>query len=135
MDVISETGLRREDTRTMCFSGDRRLVATAPSLFGAPNGPGFGWSDVNAIAVGLEWRATKDLTLRAGYAHVNGLGGSISHGSRSTIHCQNRGGLRCCCDRGTYGAIPRVEIDHMYGFFGAFCSRKRTSTSGSCPGR
>jgi len=44
---------------------------TSPTLFGSSNGPGFGWSDVNAIALGLEWRATKELTLRAGYAHNN----------------------------------------------------------------
>lgn len=37
--------------------------------FGAAGGPGFGWSDVNVISVGGEWRMTPSLTLRAGYAH------------------------------------------------------------------
>lgn len=40
-----------------------------PFPFGWSNGPGFGWKDVDVIALGAEWRATKELTLRAGYAH------------------------------------------------------------------
>ncbi len=39
--------------------------------FGANNGPGFGWDDLNIFKVGLEYRATSDLTLRAGYSHNN----------------------------------------------------------------
>ena len=37
--------------------------------FGASNGPGFGWQDVDVIKLGLEWRAMPELTLRAGYAY------------------------------------------------------------------
>jgi long-chain fatty acid transport protein len=37
--------------------------------FGASNGPGFGWRDVDVVSIGAEWRPTKDLTLRAGYSH------------------------------------------------------------------
>ncbi len=37
------------------------------SPFGSNNGPGFGWQDVDAIKVGLEWRSSPTLTLRAGY--------------------------------------------------------------------
>lgn len=37
--------------------------------FGADNGPGFGVEDVDAVKIGLEWRKTPDLTLRAGYAY------------------------------------------------------------------
>ncbi|MDE2578897.1 MAG: outer membrane protein transport protein [Hyphomicrobiales bacterium] len=36
---------------------------------GQGGGPGFGWRDVNVFTAGVEWRATRDLTLRAGYAH------------------------------------------------------------------
>jgi len=36
---------------------------------GAPNGPGFGWSDVDVISFGAAWRVASDWTLRAGYAH------------------------------------------------------------------
>ena len=43
----------------------------APYLFGAPNGPGFGWRDVDAVKFGAEWRATPDWTFRIGYSHNN----------------------------------------------------------------
>ena len=48
---------------------------TAPFPLGSSNGPGFGWSDVDAVSVGAEWRATPDFTLRAGYArNTNPIG-------------------------------------------------------------
>jgi long-chain fatty acid transport protein len=34
---------------------------------GAPNGPGFGWSDVNVFKLGVAWKMSDALTLRAGY--------------------------------------------------------------------
>lgn len=37
------------------------------SPLGSPDGPGFGWSDVNVIKVGVEWKASPQWTLRAGY--------------------------------------------------------------------
>lgn len=37
--------------------------------FGADNGPGFGWDDVDAVKFGIEWRTSPKLTLRAGYAY------------------------------------------------------------------
>ncbi len=42
-----------------------------PYLFGLPNGPGFGWRDVDAIKFGAEWRATPNWTFRIGYSHNN----------------------------------------------------------------
>lgn len=36
---------------------------------GASNGPGFGWADMDIFKLGLEMRATPDLTLRAGYSY------------------------------------------------------------------
>ena len=41
-----------------------------PLLFGVNGGPGFGWRDTNTIKVGLEYQASEDLILRAGYAYV-----------------------------------------------------------------
>lgn len=38
--------------------------STAP--LGAANGSGFGWSDINVWKLGVQWQATKELTLRAG---------------------------------------------------------------------
>ena len=34
---------------------------------GSANGPGFGWSDVNVIKIGVQWQANSQWTLRAGY--------------------------------------------------------------------
>ncbi|MGV0958394.1 MAG: OmpP1/FadL family transporter [Limnohabitans sp.] len=36
---------------------------------GSPNGPGFGWSDVNVVKLGVQWQATPSMVLRAGYNH------------------------------------------------------------------
>lgn len=45
-------------------------IAFAP--FGADNGPGFGWQDVDVVKVGLEYKAGTALTLRGGYAYATG---------------------------------------------------------------
>ncbi len=55
------------------FYSDIAAVGT-PSLFtgipfGAAAAPGFGWHDVDVVALGAEWRVNPALTLRAGYAH------------------------------------------------------------------
>jgi long-chain fatty acid transport protein len=39
--------------------------------YGSTGGPGFGWSNVNVVALGAEWRATPALTLRAGMEFNN----------------------------------------------------------------
>jgi long-chain fatty acid transport protein len=36
---------------------------------GAANGPGFGWSDINVVKLGVAWQMNPDLALRAGYNH------------------------------------------------------------------
>jgi long-chain fatty acid transport protein len=38
--------------------------------FGLTSGPGFDWRDTDSVAFGAEWRATNDLTLRAGYHYT-----------------------------------------------------------------
>ncbi len=47
-----------------------------PGALGSYGGPGFGWRDTDAEAFGVEWRATKQLTLRAGYRHSSAMIGS-----------------------------------------------------------
>ncbi|MBU1210539.1 MAG: outer membrane protein transport protein [Alphaproteobacteria bacterium] len=37
--------------------------------FGADNGPGFGWQDVDVVKFGVEWRASEISTFRAGYSY------------------------------------------------------------------
>ncbi len=49
-------------------------IANASNIqlpYGASGGPGFGWSNVNVLALGAEWRATPVLTLRAGLEFNN----------------------------------------------------------------
>ncbi len=44
------------------------LIPGSKSL-GTTNGPGFGWRDVDVIALGVEWNYSRALTLRAGYSY------------------------------------------------------------------
>ena len=44
--------------------------SNSPGPFGADNGPGFGWDDVDVLKLGVEWRTSPDLTLRAGYSYA-----------------------------------------------------------------
>lgn len=60
------------DYKRIFYSGVPSVARS--SLFtGAPlgssGGPGFGWKDVDVFALGAEWRASPDWTVRAGYAH------------------------------------------------------------------
>jgi len=41
------------------------MAAQAP--LGAANGPGFGWQDIDIVKIGVAWRMSDALTLRAGY--------------------------------------------------------------------
>jgi long-chain fatty acid transport protein len=50
--------------------------------YGSTGGPGFGWSNVNVVALGAEWRATAELTLRAGVEFNN----NPVHGSDVTLN-------------------------------------------------
>ena len=43
------------------------LMAGHP--MGSASGPGFGWSDVNVVKLGVQWQATPTMVLRAGFNH------------------------------------------------------------------
>ncbi len=43
--------------------------------YGAEDGPSFGWRNLNAVKLGVEWRQTSLLTLRAGYSYNTPLFG------------------------------------------------------------
>jgi long-chain fatty acid transport protein len=43
--------------------------SAAPAPLGAPDGPGFGWRDIDVYKVGVAWRMTPRWTLRAGFNH------------------------------------------------------------------
>lgn len=43
----------------------------SPNRLGDAGGAGFGWRDANVIKLGVEWKYSEVLTLRAGYNHTN----------------------------------------------------------------
>ncbi len=43
--------------------------SAGPTCLGGANGSGFGWSNINVIKLGAEWKVSPKLTLRAGYNH------------------------------------------------------------------
>ncbi len=49
---------------------------TTPAPFGVAGGPGFGWEDVDAYKLGVEWAASEQWTLRAGAGFNNNPIGS-----------------------------------------------------------
>jgi long-chain fatty acid transport protein len=59
------------DYQRIFYSGVPSIAnsSTLPPPFGADNGPGFGWHDVNVFKIGAEWQANDIWTLRAGYAY------------------------------------------------------------------
>lgn len=50
--------------------GNPLLPNLMQAPLGADNGAGFGWKDVTAYKLGLQWAASPTLTLRAGYAYA-----------------------------------------------------------------
>lgn len=40
--------------------------STNQAPLGSANGPGFGWTDINVVKLGVQWKATQNLTMRAG---------------------------------------------------------------------
>jgi long-chain fatty acid transport protein len=61
------------DWRHIFYSGINSISNPSNTLgmikLGAAGGPGFGWKDVDAISIAAAYKATADLTLRAGYSH------------------------------------------------------------------
>ncbi|MDP2266612.1 MAG: outer membrane protein transport protein [Thiobacillus sp.] len=45
--------------------------AASPGSLGANNGPGFGWDDIDVWKLGVEYKYTPKLMLRAGYSHTD----------------------------------------------------------------
>lgn len=56
------------DYQHIAYSGVASIAnpSSNAAQLGASNGPGFGWSDVNAWKLGVQWQASAALTLRAG---------------------------------------------------------------------
>jgi long-chain fatty acid transport protein len=56
-----------------CVANPATNMLFAP--FGAANGPAFGWKDIHAVKLGVEWWYRPDIALRAGYAYNTPLFG------------------------------------------------------------
>lgn len=66
---VSPTVLVAADFMRIQYS-DVNAVANssmAQTALGQPNGPGFGWTDINVIKIGVQWEINATYTLRAGY--------------------------------------------------------------------
>ncbi len=78
-DILPDVTLM-VDWKHIFYSAVPALGNSSGPLFlgalGSFGGPGFGWRDTDAEAFGVEWRATKQLTLRAGYRHTSPMIGS-----------------------------------------------------------
>ena len=62
------------DYRHIWYSGTGSVSNPSTNVllgipFGADNGPGFGWNDIDVIKAGVEWKASDSLTLRGGYSY------------------------------------------------------------------
>jgi long-chain fatty acid transport protein len=61
------------DYQKIQYSGVRAIANASLANFGnglgAANGPGFGWTDVNVLKLGVQWKYNETLTLRVGYNH------------------------------------------------------------------
>jgi long-chain fatty acid transport protein len=75
-----QAGIAYDVTRNLTLLADYKHIwyssiaaianpATNQAQFGSDNGPGFGWKDIDIVKFGVEWRQSRDLTLRAGYAY------------------------------------------------------------------
>ena len=59
------------DYQRINYSGVKSVSnpSTNQAQLGADNGPGFGWQDIDVWKLGVEYKHSKNLTLRAGYNH------------------------------------------------------------------
>jgi long-chain fatty acid transport protein len=61
------------DYQRISYSGVKSIAnpSTNMAQLGADNGPGFGWQDVDVWKLGVEYKYSQPLTLRAGYNHTD----------------------------------------------------------------
>lgn len=88
---------------------------------GADNGPGFGWQDIGVVKLGVQWKASQDLTLRAGYNH----GGNPVTAENVTFNILSPGVVQ---DHVTLGGT--LALDASSELTVAYMHAKRNSVSG-----
>jgi long-chain fatty acid transport protein len=97
-------------------------VSMPVAPLGAPNGPGFGWRNVDVFKLGVEWQMNPNLTLRAGYNH----GTNPIRPADVTFNILAPGVMTRHYTAGfTYALNPRDEIT------GAFMYAPRNSVTGA----
>jgi long-chain fatty acid transport protein len=80
---------------------------------GASNGAGFGWTDVNAWKLGVQWQATNVLTMRAGL----NVGSNPVQGREVTFNILAPGVVTTHYTLGgTYAVSPTTEVTMSYMF-------------------
>jgi long-chain fatty acid transport protein len=102
-------------------------AAGVPFYFGASQGAGFGWHDVDIFKVGLEWRASPAWTIRAGYAHntnpIKSADVTLNILAPGVVTDHFTGGF-------SYKMAPKWTLD----FAGAFVPRHSVSGTETMPG-
>ncbi|NOU04821.1 MAG: hydrocarbon degradation protein [Hyphomicrobiaceae bacterium] len=72
--------------------------STNLTAFGSDLGPGFGLNDVDVVKFGLEWRRSKDLTLRLGYSYnsapISGRDADLNIMTLGVVQNHFTGGLK-----------------------------------------
>ena len=103
------------DYKAIFYSGVPAIADSSHIMlpYGSTDGPGFGWRNVNVIAVGAEWRATPQLTLRAGMEFNN----NPVHGADITLNLTAPGVTTSQFSGGlSYRVSPNSTID-LAGYY------------------
>ncbi len=102
------------DYQRIAYSGVRAVAnpsSPAVAQLGAPNGPGFGWSDINVVKLGVQWQVMPALALRAGF----NSGGNPIQGRDVTFNILAPGvTTRHYTLGGTYTLSPGTELTMSY---------------------
>lgn len=94
--------------------GDVRAVgnpSTNAAPLGSPNGPGFGWQNVNVVKLGVQYKASDKWTLRAGYNHSDNPVQSrdVTFNILAPGVIQNHYTIGA-----TYSLTPRIDLSAAY---------------------
>ena len=102
------------DYQRIKYSGVRAVSnPSSPPVaqLGAPNGPGFGWSDINVVKLGVQWQVMPALALRAGF----NSGGNPIQGRDVTFNILAPGvTTQHYTFGGTYTLSPGTELTMSY---------------------
>ncbi len=61
--------IKYTDSKSVSNPFENLAAIGGTAKFGDNNGPGFGWKDISVIKLGVQYKSSSDLTLRAGWNH------------------------------------------------------------------